>query len=105
MVLVIHFANSKSEQSPSSQCEAGYIINLKVAKHSEQGQLQIEKALAVKEIFPMKWTSWDPMNVDTNFRKFSKALFLENNPSLEKMDHLHLCMPPKLCPKSALSVN
>lgn len=54
MVLFIHFANSESEQSPSSQCEAGNIINLKVAKHSDQGQLQIEKALAVKEIFPLK---------------------------------------------------
>lgn len=54
MVLFIHFANSKSEQSPSSQCEAGNIINLKVAKHSDKGQLQIEKALAVKEILPLK---------------------------------------------------
>lgn len=54
MVLFILFASSKSKQSPSFQFEAGYILNPKVAKCSDQGQLQTAKGLAVKEIFPMK---------------------------------------------------
>lgn len=54
MVLLILFASSKSEQSPSPQCETGYIINPKVAKRSDQGQLQIGKGWAVQKILPMK---------------------------------------------------
>lgn len=54
MRLFIHLAKSTSEQSSSARWEGGYIINLKVAQSSDQGQLQTEKTLTDKEIFPMK---------------------------------------------------